>query len=426
MSDLIHLLNPATEPFSGYDTLEPSEQGLVIATSRPNTSLRKEQPEGKLFLWVVGKPRRVYSQESPLWGLVAHNGRLLSTTIPTDGERIDQCIRGSFIKDLVTGEVFYHTKGVGKYCSHEGDLYFFREDYHSEKVITWNSQIGERTDSVLCRMDKKNRPEELMTLQAKVESMISTPSGLVVSAMADPRGDGPNRILNLMTGEVYHSRQLWVNGKPVEMIGGYDLGQVLALSYDGERVYYPISYAPSGVYDQNGNSIAYFPMIDWLERRVVEIVRGLPESRWSEEMDEVENRARVVLGYSYEKAMSSECNHFRTNIWKNSKQRRDDPNCLYRRVALSQYIDHNFVIRNMTFHNGNLVMASDRNLYVVPLSEETCFPIPVNPFRHRVWRFRDNICGMDIIVGEELKKLKGNASIRMGKNASFVSLAQAA
>ena len=50
MSDLIHLLNPATEPFSGYDTLEPSEQGLVIATSRPNTSLRKEQPEGKLFL----------------------------------------------------------------------------------------------------------------------------------------------------------------------------------------------------------------------------------------------------------------------------------------------------------------------------------------------------------------------------------------
>ena len=34
--------------------------------------------------------------------------------------------------------------------------------------------------------------------------------------------------------------------------------------------------------------------------------------------------------------------------------------------------------------------------------------------------------GIFVITKEELKKLKGNASIRMGKNASFVSLAQAA
>ncbi len=415
------------QPYCAPDYLEPGEQGLLIATENPRREKQSEQqvrPNARVFLYTVGKPRSVYTQaEGLLRGLVEHEGKLLSLTMPSNSEREEKKYPWLFIRDLITGDLVvpHHLENL---CSYIGSLYGTQEKYH-ETRSWWDKhrqmhRIPAYHDSFLCRSHSSGALEVLSTIgKATINAMIPTPEGIVASTMASPRGDGNHQITNLKTGAVLHSAP--------PQYDGYDIGQYLALCSVEDQVLFSKTTTPQGVYTTGGTHAARFPLVDWIKSRVKEIVQHTSQKEWSDALKEVELRAQNVLGYAYDRAMSAANDSSRLRIWEDARERRDDPDCLYRRIALSNYIEHRFYARHLASMNRHLILSATQNLYAVPYDGQNLNqPITIDPRRDRIWTFEDNITGLAVVSKDILRVVGENANVRMGRKAANSALRLAA
>lgn len=404
-------------------SFEPIEEGLVIATKNTRMNLDRTfqgKPNSRVFLWFVGRPRTVHEHPEPIWELENHNGNLLTVTYKN--APLKQKIGdGIFIRNLTTNENLPHH--AERLCSHNGKLHITTEIYHPERHLSgWPHspeeyrRAREFTETTLNSVNPDGL-EPLITKNALVKAMVSTPQGIIASITEEPRGE-QNRIINLETGESFFSRGFCRTLSGEYDFTGYDGGAVLSLCTANKDVLFSDTTHRNGVYTLSGKRIAYFTLIDWL-REKEEKTKEVPEGEERRhEMRKLEGIAEEMLGYSYERGLGAESDFFAESCWNAAaiKKGRTEPSCMHRRIALSSFIEGHFFIRYMAYFNGCLMLASHRDLYAVPLTQAALTsdkPIEIKPLEHKVWTFHDNVCGMTLVSGEALKQLKSKADIRI-------------
>src|SRR3989344_2419827 len=373
------------------DYLEPGEKGLVILTNHPNPAdfSRELRPNARLFLWMIQRPRKVFQNIDSLRWLTVHNGELFAQYSP-DNIWLNNCFR-----NIRTGEILVpreeHSYGNSHYCSHDGELFFVKEEWTKDRYI-WTGRGGyehirDYTDSFFYKWKNENK-EEIVKKRAKVVKVLDSENGILASMMPEPRGDGDNFIQNIINNEIVYNEP--------KRYDGTDLGQIRAMCFIGDRLVF--DRYPHGIWDLEGERIV------------------------REEVGKLEMMAARNLGYSYEKAMGAESSSWR-NPWKEARRLKNDAEGLHRRIALEKFAEHRFEINHMIGFNNHLILASCQNLYAIPVSRLTENAV-IDPEKNKLWTFQDNISGIVVVEGEELKRLKRHTSVRSGKKSSSGTVPQ--
>ncbi|HLC66251.1 MAG TPA: hypothetical protein VJK52_01280 [Candidatus Nanoarchaeia archaeon] len=364
--------------------LEPDREGLAIATTNMSYT-GKRPPDGRVTLWIAGRPRVILREEQGLRGLAYCEDQLLSNAWLPEQQK-------HALKNLHTGGMhapyYFHAM-----CADDSTLYGAVEHYNPERAefnpfqmfpAYYEQEVMQWSDGHVSRREMR---------RSRIASMLAAPGGLLLSEIYDASTPAQGlRIVNVDEHSIaWTAAPSWHWGLH---LGGAPAG---LLHRQGKLL---ISCYPKGLQDAaTGGTEVAFAYVPW-------ILEKMDEMRNKQDFSGMSSLERIAVrevGYSVEEGRRGLSPLSFRNHWS----------------ALRQFLEDRYWVRFAALYADHYIFASRHALYAVPSGADTLTQ------NHLIWKFRDQIVGLAVVRGDTLRRARYAASIRNG-NRKTISLLRAA